>query len=326
MHELAHIKRRDHVVGWIELIAGLVWWWNPLFWSVRRALREQAELACDAWVISALPNGRRAYAESLLALSSPGSPRPPAAAAVMGVKASSRRVLERRLVMIMNGRASLRLPRAGFLTLALLATATLPAWATGASTEDDSQQTTQATTPTQPTQAAQVKPAPVTQPTQAKPTTPAPAKDPQVKTITVVPQEIKLAPKDVTITKPTLQLHDPEVLNRIHVQVTPKVTHEALSLQNFQVKPVQKFNWVVRRPAALTEEGQKLVSDYSTDVEAIQKEIDAKIAARREAAIKALQALQDQYTKAGKLDEAVAIRDYLKAGGPGGHLFAWIRK
>ena len=69
LHELAHVKRRDHIVGWIELVAGIVWWWNPLFWFVRSALREQAELACDVWVITTLPNGRRAYAESLLALS-----------------------------------------------------------------------------------------------------------------------------------------------------------------------------------------------------------------------------------------------------------------
>jgi beta-lactamase regulating signal transducer with metallopeptidase domain len=67
VHELAHVQRRDHLVGWIELAASVIWWWNPLFWYVRSALREQAELACDAWVISALPNGRRAYAESLLA-------------------------------------------------------------------------------------------------------------------------------------------------------------------------------------------------------------------------------------------------------------------
>jgi bla regulator protein BlaR1 len=61
VHELAHIRRRDHIVGWIELAAGVLWWWNPLFWFVRASRREQAELACDAWVISVLPNGRRAY-------------------------------------------------------------------------------------------------------------------------------------------------------------------------------------------------------------------------------------------------------------------------
>jgi beta-lactamase regulating signal transducer with metallopeptidase domain len=71
VHELAHGKRRDHGVVWIELAAGVIWWWNPVFWHVRSRLREQAELSCDAWVISALPHGRRAYAESLLARCAP---------------------------------------------------------------------------------------------------------------------------------------------------------------------------------------------------------------------------------------------------------------
>src|SRR4029450_11512328 len=68
----------------------------------------QAELACDGWVIAALPNGRRAYAESLLALSSAataGEPPSPMTA-VFGVRARSRRALERRLVMVIEGSAS----------------------------------------------------------------------------------------------------------------------------------------------------------------------------------------------------------------------------
>ena len=71
VHELAHLKRRDHYVAWMQLAAGVLWWWNPLFWYVRATVREQAELACDAWVISTLPDGRRAYAESLITLSGP---------------------------------------------------------------------------------------------------------------------------------------------------------------------------------------------------------------------------------------------------------------
>jgi excinuclease UvrABC helicase subunit UvrB len=67
---------------------------------------------------------------------------------------------------------------------------------------------------------------------------------------------------------------------------------------------------------SLTEDGQKLIQGFDADREAIQKEVDQKIQARREAVIKELEKLQDQYAKAGKLDEAVAIRDYLRAGGP----------
>ena len=136
VHELAHVKRRDHIVGWIELAASVVWWWNPLFWFVRSALREQAELACDGWVIATLPNGRRAYAESLLALSSAAIVDVPASpmTAVLGVQARSRRALERRLVMIMKGRASRRMSVVGLLGLAMMAVATLPVWATGQQT------------------------------------------------------------------------------------------------------------------------------------------------------------------------------------------------
>ena len=67
LHELAHVKRRDHWVGWLELAAGCLWWWNPLFWYVRHQLRENAELACDAWVVQTLadgPGGRAAYARA----------------------------------------------------------------------------------------------------------------------------------------------------------------------------------------------------------------------------------------------------------------------
>ena len=50
-HELAHIRRGDHWVAWLELAAGVVWWWNPLFWFTRKRLRESAEMACDALAI-----------------------------------------------------------------------------------------------------------------------------------------------------------------------------------------------------------------------------------------------------------------------------------
>ena len=174
--------------------------------------------------------------------------------------------------MIMNGRASLRLPSAGLLALALLAAATLPTWAAG--TGDDSQQQTQATQQTpvpQKIQPEQAKPKPILK---SEPKVKPVIKDEKV-TYTLLPQKV---------------IQKRGVTGRYHVE-----------------------------PKTLTDDGQKLVADYSTDLDAIQKEMQSKMEARREAVIQSLQALQDQYTKAGKLDEAVAIRDYLKAGGPGGH-------
>jgi hypothetical protein len=78
----------------------------------------------------------------------------------------------------------------------------------------------------------------------------------------------------------------------------------------------EQFHWVGWSTEKLPEDAQNSLKTYETERDAIEKEIDAKLEARRQAVIKELEALQERYTKAGKLDEAVAIRDFLKAGGP----------
>ena len=101
VHELAHIRRRDHWIAWLEMAARVVWWWNPLGWLILRKLRECAELACDEWVVRLLPNQRRAYAESLVDIYEQASARAMPIAAI-GARAGSMRFFERRLVMIMR--------------------------------------------------------------------------------------------------------------------------------------------------------------------------------------------------------------------------------
>lgn len=139
-HELAHVRRRDHWVGWVELAAGVAWWWCPLYWYARHQVRENAELACDGWVVDVLPSGRRAYAEGLLSVcesicrcgpndkAGPSRQRPATPMPAVGVNTGGRRFLERRLAMIMRDRVPLRLPRTGVVTLAVLALTALPAW------------------------------------------------------------------------------------------------------------------------------------------------------------------------------------------------------
>jgi hypothetical protein len=75
---------------------------------------------------------------------------------------------------------------------------------------------------------------------------------------------------------------------------------------------------------ALPADGQELLKTFNADVEAIEREADQKIEARREALVKALEALQDEHTKAGRLDEALAIRNYLR--GVGSRLRYFIRR
>ena len=127
-HELAHLRRRDHWVAWLQLLAECVWWWNPLFWYVRRQLRLNAELACDAWVVSALPEERRAYAEALIAVTEHVS-QTASLAPALGISSGARQAFERRLTMIMGERVPCKVPIVGLVVMGLLGLAAIPGWA-----------------------------------------------------------------------------------------------------------------------------------------------------------------------------------------------------
>lgn len=132
-HELAHWKRRDHWVGGLELIAGCLWWWNPVFWMARHHLRQTAELACDAWVIWALPDARKTYAKTLVDISEIVSlgDRPVTA---LGIGQGSRRSFERRLSMVMRSTGRTRISSLGVAFGLLLLALSVPVFA-GADTE-----------------------------------------------------------------------------------------------------------------------------------------------------------------------------------------------
>jgi hypothetical protein len=59
-------------------------------------------------------------------------------------------------------------------------------------------------------------------------------------------------------------------------------------------------------------DAQGLLSRYQEKSAQIQAEVDRRLAEERQSLIKALETLQDTYTRQGKLDEAVAIRDQLR--------------
>ena len=66
IHELAHLRRGDHRVRFFELVVTALYWWNPVLWWARQALRDVEEQCCDAWVVWALPDAAKSYAETLL--------------------------------------------------------------------------------------------------------------------------------------------------------------------------------------------------------------------------------------------------------------------
>lgn len=101
-HELGHVKRRDHLVRWLEWVACVAFWWNPVVWLARARLRHDEEASCDALVVDRLGGRPQAYARTLLAvvefLAQPAM-RPPAVAT--GLDAGGR--LERRFARILTG-------------------------------------------------------------------------------------------------------------------------------------------------------------------------------------------------------------------------------
>jgi beta-lactamase regulating signal transducer with metallopeptidase domain len=125
IHELAHLRRRDHWVRVLELVVTGLYWWHPIVWWARRALRDAEEQCCDAWVVWARPGAAKAYATALLEtvdfLSEARSPLPLAASGIGHVDH-----LKRRLTMIFSGMTPKGLSWAGRLTVFALACALLP--------------------------------------------------------------------------------------------------------------------------------------------------------------------------------------------------------
>jgi hypothetical protein len=130
-HELAHLRRRDHWVRWLELVAQGLYWWYPVVWFARRQLHVHEEECCDAWVVGEVPP--RSYAVAILRtidfLAEPAAL--PAMASGLGRVAA----LKRRLTRILCGGAPKRLGVAGRLALLALALGVLPLLPTATPTE-----------------------------------------------------------------------------------------------------------------------------------------------------------------------------------------------
>ena len=106
-HELAHVRRGDHWVRWLEWLACTVFWWNPIAWWARRRLRAAEEVCCDAMVVRAIGCTPRDYARSLvraldLVRTDGTSSRPAFASAAHSGRRT--RHLEKRLRMIITNR------------------------------------------------------------------------------------------------------------------------------------------------------------------------------------------------------------------------------
>jgi beta-lactamase regulating signal transducer with metallopeptidase domain len=102
LHELLHLRRRDHLVRWFAVAVLALYWWNPAAWWAVRRLQNAEEECCDADVLSFDPHQFEIYGEALLAVCefvSCGSL--PAAAVSVGVERKNH--LKWRMTMILKG-------------------------------------------------------------------------------------------------------------------------------------------------------------------------------------------------------------------------------
>ena len=104
-HELAHVRRRDHLVRIVEWLACSAFWWNPVVWWARRELRSAEESCCDVLAVSAMKSTNGRYARSLLhvveIMSAGPVERTPALASAAGGGRDSRQ-LEKRLRTVLG--------------------------------------------------------------------------------------------------------------------------------------------------------------------------------------------------------------------------------
>jgi WD40 repeat protein/beta-lactamase regulating signal transducer with metallopeptidase domain len=122
-HELGHVRRGDHRVRWLEVLAGGLYWWYPLVWLALRHLQQREEECCDALAVEQA--SARVYATAILEtvdFLAEARPRLPALASGL----SSARLLEERLTLLFTTPLPGRLAGLARLALGSLALVFLP--------------------------------------------------------------------------------------------------------------------------------------------------------------------------------------------------------
>ncbi|WP_406651818.1 M56 family metallopeptidase [Bacillus cereus] len=122
-HELAHIKRKDVAVNWIMYSLILLNWFNPILWYAYFCMREDQELACDAYALTFIDKEEQiAYGHTIITLLEHYSYQVPSLANL----SRNKRTLKRRIVMIKKfQKKSYRLSLLGIIAIVAIASLSL---------------------------------------------------------------------------------------------------------------------------------------------------------------------------------------------------------
>ncbi|MFB8328976.1 M56 family metallopeptidase [Bacillus wiedmannii] len=122
-HELAHIKRNDIAVNWIMYSLILLNWFNPILWYAYFCMREDQELACDAYALTFIDKEEKiAYGHTIITLLEHYSYQAPSLANL----SRNKRTLKRRIIMIKKfQKKSYRLSLLGVIVIVAIASLSL---------------------------------------------------------------------------------------------------------------------------------------------------------------------------------------------------------
>jgi beta-lactamase regulating signal transducer with metallopeptidase domain/thiol-disulfide isomerase/thioredoxin len=125
-HELAHHRRHDLWINWVQLALTVAWWFNPVLWVLNRQIRKVREDCCDDLLLTRNLTTGQAYCDTLLSAASTLTGRTTAGIS-LGF-GEPLHPLGRRFERIMDHtlRRAPRLSLAGILFLAVLASVVLP--------------------------------------------------------------------------------------------------------------------------------------------------------------------------------------------------------
>jgi len=101
LHELIHWKRRDVIVGWVQVAAQALFWFHPFVWLANERLRHERECACDEAAVSLGKSPPKSYGESLLKVLLAARGRSSVSLGFLGIFERNTR-LQNRLEEIMN--------------------------------------------------------------------------------------------------------------------------------------------------------------------------------------------------------------------------------
>lgn len=100
MHELAHVARRDNLVGVLQMALCCLLWFHPLIWLIKRKLLDEREKACDEAVVKC-ENKPKVYASGLLKVVQYGLHSQQSTAGIANAASAN---LKKRLELIMKNK------------------------------------------------------------------------------------------------------------------------------------------------------------------------------------------------------------------------------